>query len=254
MFERSSLWVNRLEHFASIGSTNTYLEAVSVNNPAEWPDFSAVVADHQTAGKGRMDRTWLSPAGSSLAISILLRHVTQPSWLSAITGLSLLSAVRSLAPNHDIGLKWPNDLLANEKKLAGILVRATSGGYVVGIGINIRPIAEFADTSASLQQLDIESSPDEFLALFLAAFRARYLRMRIEPDDSAMQFKAEYQSECLTLGRRVRVELPTGEELLGLATSVDNSGRLLIARDSEFGAASETFALAAGDVWHLRNL
>lgn len=260
MFERSANWVNRLEYFPSIGSTNTYLEEVSTTEAAAWPDFSAVVADAQTAGRGRLDRDWLSPTGQSLAVSILLRQVSAPAWLSAVTALSLLTTLRSFSAGMPAGLKWPNDLLVGEKKLAGILVRATANAFVVGVGINLRPIPEFAVSSTSLQELGIDVTADGFLARFLAGFRARYLRMRVEPSEFVTQSRAEYQRECLTVGRRVRVELPAagaagaGEELLGLATGIDESGRLLVARESDFGDSAESIALAAGDVWHLRNL
>lgn len=260
MFELSANWVNRLEYFPSIGSTNSYLEEVSIKEAAVWPDFSAVVADAQTAGRGRLDRDWLSPPGQSLAVSVLLRQVAVPAWLSAVTALSLLTTVRSFNAEVPAGLKWPNDLLAGEKKLAGILVRATADAFVVGVGINLRPIPELGDSSTSLIELGIDATADEFLARFLAGLRARYLRMRIEPSEFVTHSMAEYQKECLTVGRRIRVELPAadalgaGEELLGLATGIDESGRLLVARESDFGDSAETIALAAGDVWHLRNL
>jgi BirA family biotin operon repressor/biotin-[acetyl-CoA-carboxylase] ligase len=145
--------------------------------------------------------------------------------------------------------------MVEEKKLAGILVRAPQpDGFVIGVGVNLRPIPEFAATSTSLQQLGISASPDEFLAHFLAGFRARYQRMRVEPREFATESRREYLEDCLTIGRRVRVEIPDGGELRGLATGIDESGRLLVDGDSEFGESVETIALAAGDVWHLRNL
>lgn len=222
---------------------------------SSWPDFSAVVADTQTAGRGRLDRDWLSPAGSSLSFSILLRQVPNPNWLSPMAAMSLLTTLRAFKSDALAGLKWPNDLMVEEKKLAGILVRALpTDGFVIGVGVNLRPIPEFAATSTSLQQLGISTSPDKFLAHFLAGFRARYQRMRVEPREFATESRREYLEDCVTIGRRVRVEIPTGGELRGLATGIDESGRLLVARDSEFGESVETIALAAGDVWHLRNL
>ena len=255
MFERSRKWVNRLEHFDSLDSTNTYLERESAASVDAWPDFSAVVSDAQTAGQGRLGRDWMSPEGRSLAVSILLRSAAAPSWLSPAVSLSLISAIRSFGQGETVGLKWPNDVLIAERKLAGVLVRATGAGtHVVGVGVNLRPIAGLSETASSLEEIGITATSDEFLARFLASFRARYLRMVIEPVDFARDTRSEYLGECLTVGRSVRVELPDGRELRGIATGIDDLGRLLVASPTQYGESPDTVALAAGDVWHLRNL
>jgi BirA family biotin operon repressor/biotin-[acetyl-CoA-carboxylase] ligase len=244
-----------MEHFESIDSTNSYLEEQSAAAANEWPDFSVVVADAQTSGQGRMGRGWVSPEGRSLSLSVLLRTVHAPGWLSPVAALSLVSTIRSLGLSDAIGLKWPNDVLVTGRKLAGILVRATNAGdYVVGLGVNLRPISEFSESAISLEEIGYEATIDEFLASLLASLRARYLRMLIEPQQFVQDTRSEYSSECLTIGRSVRVELPDEQQIFGLANGIDDAGRLLVSIENQFGESSETLALAAGDVWHLRNL
>ena len=238
-----------------IDSTNAYLEIESATDANLWPDFSAVVADCQTAGQGRLGRDWISPKGRSLSVSILFRSASAPSWLSPAAALSLLSTIQSYGAFSDTGLKWPNDVLVSGRKLSGVLVRATqSASHVVGVGINLRPIAEFADTSISLEELGVVATADEFLATFLAGLRARYQRMLVEPAEFVSDIRHEYAAACITLGRPVRAELPDGREIRGTATAIDDVGRLLISSERQYGESAETLSLAAADVWHLRNL
>src|SRR5262245_52243553 len=123
-----------VEHVVETGSTNADLIA----DAAHRPDRSVLFADHQTAGKGRLDRRWDAPPGANLLVSMLFHEVpAQPSELTRRVALAAVAACRELV-GVEVRLKWPNDLLVDERKLAGILAeRAASGDVVVGIGLNV---------------------------------------------------------------------------------------------------------------------
>src|SRR5690606_3303189 len=125
---------------------------------ADAAEGTAIVADHQTAGKGRLDRTWEFPPRSAIALSMLVRPDTVPParwpWLPLLTGMAVYEALRSTA-DVEVTLKWPNDVLAGDRKLAGILVERvetpTGAAAVVGVGLNVSVTAEeLPETGTSL--------------------------------------------------------------------------------------------------------
>jgi len=211
---------------AVTGSTNADLLA----DAAARPDRSVLFADHQTAGKGRLDRRWDAPPGVNLLVSILFHEVpAHPSELTRRIALAAATASRELA-GVDVRLKWPNDLLVDERKLAGILAeRAASGDVVVGLGLNVG----WAPNGAA--RLGDDLAPRDVLRALLVA----YDRLPADISD-------DYRAALGTLGRRVRIELPNGV-VEGTATDVEADGRLVV-----LDACAVTHRFSAGDVVHLR--
>jgi len=252
------LW-RAVEVLASTGSTNADLLARAV---AGAPEGVVLAAEEQTAGRGRMGRSWLSPPRAALTFSLLLRpDVVSPArrgWLPLLAGVSVTSAVRAVA-GVDARLKWPNDVLAGPAKLGGILAEAIGDAVVVGIGLNVStepgelpppgPSPGGALPATSLFALgSAKLDRERLLTEILAAFEHWYQAWRQaggDPDRCGL--RAEYTRRCATIGRRVRVERPGGQLLSGLAVGVDSDGRLLVRVSS--GA---DVPVAAGDVVHLR--
>lgn len=230
------------------------------------PEGTVVLADRQSAGRGRLGRQWLDHPGGSVLCSILFR----PGWPIGcwflggwLVALAAIDACRQVA-GVDARCKWPNDLLAGaeHRKLAGVLAETTPpDGLVVGIGINcnwpydfpragVPEAAEVAARAISLDRLAGESiDRDEVAAALLAAVATRWSTLS-GPDGSLLapgeaKLRAEYRRVCSTIGQEVRVELP-GEVLTGRAVDVDEGGHLVV----EIGSRLRAFD--AADVVHLR--
>lgn len=247
---RSAAAVPGLRILASTGSTNADLLALAAD-PAV-PAWTVVATDDQTAGRGRLDRTWITPPGVALAVSVLVRGVlTRPSapWLPLLAGLAMTEALDGLAPGA--GLKWPNDVLIDGRKVCGILVEVAPGGTdaVIGSGVNLLQTADQLPvaTATSLAAAGVavsRSTPDDLLVAYLGRLRAL-----IEGTDGIPELRDRVAARCVTIGRRVRVELPGATELLGTAVGLDLGGRLEVRGDD--GASR---AVAVGDVTHVRAL
>jgi BirA family transcriptional regulator, biotin operon repressor / biotin---[acetyl-CoA-carboxylase] ligase len=218
-----------IRRFASLDSTNRYLLDEA---RAGAPEGVVAVADHQTAGRGRLGRAWEAPPGAALLCSILLRPelpVDRLHLATAVVALAAAEAVETVAGLRP-DVKWPNDLLLGDRKLAGVLAEAELPAVVVGIGINVS--AAPPDAASLGEGVDRES----LLVALLDNLERRYGRW----DDVA----AEYRAVCSTVGRRVRVEPTTGEPFEGLAEGLSEEGHLVV----------EGRVVAAGDVHHLRPL
>ena len=216
-----------------------------------------VVTDHQTAGRGRLDRTWVTPAGVALTFSLLLAPDEVPvarwPWLPLLAGVSVARAVRRVA-GADATLKWPNDVLVDDRKLTGILVERVEGprgaSAVVGIGVNVLQTREELPVDTATSLAIVTGGPVDRVGLLAAV--AEELGRCYDPwcaaagDAHASGLLAAYTGLCATLGQPVRVELPRGEVLRGEATGIDDDGRLLV--DGPAGPV----ALGAGDVVHVR--
>jgi BirA family biotin operon repressor/biotin-[acetyl-CoA-carboxylase] ligase len=213
------------------GSTNADLLAAAA---AGAPDRRVLMARHQTSGRGRLDRPWESPPGVNLLVSILFRELpASPHDLSHRVALAAVHAVErltGLAPS----VKWPNDLLLNGRKLAGLL--AQSGGHgaidyvVVGIGVNVGWAIDDAATLAGAV------TPDELLAALLDEY-----------DRLPVDIGPLYRARLATLDQEVRVERPD-RDITGRAIDLDDDGRLVVLDDA--GVAHH---LDVGDVVHLRH-
>ncbi len=248
-----------VRRFAEIDSTNTWLLAEARSGAAEG---LVAVADHQSAGRGRLDRTWEAAPGAALLTSVLLRPVLEPGALHLVTALVALSALGACerTAGVEVGLKWPNDLVVDDAKLAGILAEAdpsAPGGppgsvaVVVGIGINIaapgpgvepRQAASLAELVAAGRGSTVPSR-DELLAALLGELERR--RPELDSAGGRRALAADLRHRCVTLGRAVRVELPSSV-LVGTAVELTDDGLLVV--DTGDGRR----VVSAGDVVHLR--
>ncbi len=218
------------------------------------PDGLVIAAEHQTAGRGRLDRTWQTPRGSAVVFSLLLRPEAPTRswpWLPLLTGYAVDKALR--ASGLDAGVKWPNDVLIGDKKVAGILVERidTPDGpaAVVGVGINVglRPDELPVPTATSLEiELGRPVDRTDVLVVALNAVREAVDAWEMGGDLNGMRLQESYAAACVTVGRDVRVELPDGTALAGRAVEVDPTGQLVVEHD---GVRT---AVAAGDVVHVR--
>lgn len=249
----TNLW-----HLGRVGSTNDVALEAAARGEAEG---LVVVADEQLAGRGRLGRTWVAPARSALLCSVLLR----PAPLGPGSGFLAVSAVALAARRAaadlagvDLGLKWPNDLLAGDDKVAGVLAEVGAGGaVVVGIGCNLAKVEGALPAGAtSLEEAGgTRVGRDAFLDRLLAGLEARYGALVAGPEGGAALL-AEARAASATLGRIVRVELPGGRHVVGEAAALLDDGRLVLDRAGAPGGTGpgERVVVEAGDVVHLRAL
>jgi len=242
------LW-REVEVVEAIGSTNAELVARAA---ADEPEGLVLVAEHQQAGRGRLDRTWTSPPGAGLTLSLLLRPdvpAARRGWLPLLAGVALAEAVAEV-PGVRAALKWPNDLLAGDgAKLAGILAEVGAGAVVVGVGLNVSTRADELPPGATSLALVSGSPVDRapLLLRFLRGFERRYLRWLEQLGDPvASGLAADYLAWSATVGSTVAVTLPDGSTLEGVAEAVDWDGRLVVR------TAQGAVELASGDVRHVR--
>jgi BirA family biotin operon repressor/biotin-[acetyl-CoA-carboxylase] ligase len=211
-----------------------------------------LVAESQVSGRGRLGRAWSAPPRSGLTFSILLRPsvpVTAQGWLPLLYGVAAASAVRRLA-EVDVRLKWPNDLLIGERKLAGVLAERVDDAVIVGMGLNVSLKDEELPVGTATS-LAIEKAAcvdrDPLLRAVLREVESHYREWTEAGGDAeAAGLHAAYLAVSATTGRRVRVELPGEQELTGLATGVDRAGHLQVE------SAGRRYTLSAGDVVHVR--
>ncbi|MGW6860641.1 biotin--[acetyl-CoA-carboxylase] ligase [Streptomyces xanthophaeus] len=250
------LWTS-LEVVDSTGSTNSDLAA----RAASLPEGAVLVAEEQTAGRGRLDRSWVAPARSGLFFSVLLKPgpavpPEQWGWLTLLAGVATATGL-SRAAGVDTALKWPNDLLVTvdgeERKTGGILAERVAAGVVIGIGLNVTltedelPVP--AAGSLALAKATV-TDRDPLLRAVLRSLEQWYGNWRAAGGDPAASGLQEtYAAGCATLGRHVRAELPGGRTLTGTAEAVDTDGRLVIRT-----AEGQHEAVGAGDVIHLRSV
>lgn len=248
-----------LDVLPEIGSTNVELAARA--SAAELSDFSVLVTDTQTAGRGRLGRSWVAPAGTTIAVSVLLRPARAGDggtpgmgWLPLLAGLAMTRAVDSLVAGHEVSLKWPNDVHVDGLKVSGILAELLPSGrsVVVGAGLNLTmteaqlPVP--TATSLTLKGVELDGIADRALSAYLQQLTTLYESFSGSGLDAAASGLREAVSlACSTLGRRVRVELPGGADLYGTAESIDELGRLVV-----LSADGDRQRVAAGDVTHLR--
>jgi BirA family transcriptional regulator, biotin operon repressor / biotin---[acetyl-CoA-carboxylase] ligase len=240
----------------STGSTNTDLAEQAC---AGAPEGLVLAAEEQTSGRGRMGRAWLSPPRAALMFSVLLRPAAVPparrGWLPLLAGVATVAALRQVS-GLEAQLKWPNDVLIEGRKLAGILAEQAGDAVVVGIGVNVStgagelPPAGPSSLTATSLLLAGSASLDRELLLrrILAELERWYLAWRSGAggDPQASGLRPAYLEICSTLGRDVRAELPGGQVVYGSAADIDADGRLVVA------SPAGVVAVSAGDVLHVR--
>jgi len=235
---------------STVESTNAQASAAARDGA---PEGFVVVAEEQTSGRGRLDRSWVSPRGSGLTLSLLLRPAPPPGtwgWLPIAAGLALVTAVRAVA-DVDVALKWPNDLLLGpgQAKAAGILAESGHGSVVIGIGVNVSTTTEELPAGAtSLLAQGALVSREALLIELLIALEVWYAAWT-EADGSALSsgLMAGYLDCCATVGGAVTVHLPQGGMLRGKAEGIDPSGGLRVLADG-----GQVTTVVAADVVHVR--
>lgn len=245
-----SFWT-QIDVLADTPSTNAVVAAAAADGQAEG---LVVAAEHQSSGRGRLGRTWTTPPRSALLMSALLRPTTVDAarwpWLGLLVPLAVAAAVRAVA-EVPAQVKWPNDVLVEDRKLSGILLERIDGpAVVVGIGLNVT-LRESEKPHPAATSLALEQAATTDRATVMAAvlreLASRY-QSWVNAAGSPDVVLPEYRALSATLGQKVRVELPDGTFLEGTARDLADDGRLIV--DSPDGPRP----LAAGDVTHLRSV
>jgi len=246
-----ALWT-QIDVLTETESTNAVVADAARAGAAEG---LVVAAEYQSSGRGRLGRTWTTPARSALLMSALLRPVRVPAvrwpWLGLLVPLAVASAVRRVG-EIPAQVKWPNDVLVDDRKLAGILLErvdtADGPAAVLGIGLNVTLRQdERPHPAATSLLLEVALTTDRatMMAAVLRELATRY-QAWVDADGDPAVILPDYRELSATLGRSVRVELPDGTFLEGTATDLDTDGRLIV------DTADGPRPLAAGDVTHLR--
>ena len=238
-------FVREVHVVAETGSTNADLAEVARRGG---PEGVVLVAEAQTGGRGRLDRTWTSPPRAGLLFSVLLRPQLPPprrTWIPLLAGLAVQQAVFRLGA-VETRLKWPNDLLLGDDlgKAGGILAQATGDAVVVGVGLNVTTRrAELPEGAVSLLTEGAGCTDrDPLLRAILRTLADRYAEWAAGPD----RLRPAYEAVCDTIGQDVRVQLPGGGALAGTATGLDEMGRLVVR------TTDGDVQVSAGDVTRVR--
>lgn len=232
-------------------STNDEAKGLAEDGAPEW---TVVAAGHQTAGRGRLGRSWVERPGSSLLFSVILRPGVQAERAPIVSLLAAAVMARAARELTGVGVacKWPNDLVSGERKLGGLLAEARLAGgavehLVMGMGVNLTAgpedfPQELRATATSLRLEGSAPASEGLLERFLGAFRSLY---RPAHPGFAAEALRSYRHVCETLGRRVRATTTEGATVEGTAVDVDERGSLIL--ETAGGAALVGF----GEVAHL---
>lgn len=247
-------WLDRIE------STN--VEFVRRERLAPQPHLSALATLDQTNGRGRLGRTWSAAPGAALAISVVIRPASIPpdrlGLLTLLAGLAARNAIAAQLPASPVSVKWPNDVLVDGRKIAGVLaeVEPRTGAVIVGVGINTAMTSDQlpVPTATSIAiESGVPAEPRELADRVVLAFLAdlsalveRFEAARGDIDRSGI--RGELEAVCGTLGARVSVQQPGGSTLTGTAVGLGPDGSLILDADG----SDRPTAILAGDVTHLR--
>lgn len=268
-FPRAAAVSPRLQVVDSVDSTNAKLLRDAAVDPDGHPHLAVVVTDDQRAGRGRLGRVWVAPAGTALAISVLLRvaavEVADRGWIPLVAGSAMRQAIAAQLPGRAVTLKWPNDVLVGEKdggparKISGILAEVLPSdpmAVVVGAGVNttMETVDLPVPTATSFADQGVDVDEDRLLADYLEALRDGIAALAVGGHAAVADEIAEH---CSTLGEEVSVSLPApaseaGEPggdvdttLRGVAVRLDASGGLVVQ------SAGVERVVNAGDVVHV---
>ena len=244
-FPRTATVAAHLDVLEQSPSTNAVLRARAANAQ----HLSVLLTTHQTAGRGRLDRTWTTPAGSAVAVSVLLRRLPDDSefgWIPLAAGVAMVDAVAAQIPDREVGLKWPNDVLVDGRKICGILAEGTGDGVILGAGVNTAMKVDQlpVSTATSFAALGRAADVDRLVADFLTGLER--LVSALGTTQGSADVRPEVEAHCLSIGRAVDVSLPDGSGLHGVAVGLEADGRLIVDADGV------RHSIAAGDVVHAR--
>lgn len=240
-----------ISYVAETGSTNADLVQQAARGAA---DRTVLITDLQRAGRGRLGRNWVAPAGQALLFSVLLRPDAVPiarrGWIGALVGMAMVDAIA-----HNTGLiarlKWPNDVLIDDHKVAGILAEMAGDALVVGAGLNLtveRHDLPRADATSLRLAGARTTDRDTLLAAILTCLDPILARWYAAAGDiDAAGLRTEYVALSATIGRMVTVQLPDGSAVSGRAVDVQADGAVVIDDDGR------RHRFAAGDIRHLRS-
>ncbi len=242
----------RVQVIDTVDSTNAKLLHDVAADSEGHPHLSVLLTRDQRAGRGRLDRSWTTPAGSALAVSVVLRvgavAAADRGWIPLLAGAAMTRAIAAQLTRLQVTLKWPNDVLVDGQKICGILAEVLPSDpqvVVVGAGVNTTMVATDlpVTTATSFAALGAVADEDRLLADFLTHLRDGIAELAVHGGAAVAPTVAE---RCATLGRQVSASLPDGTALQGEAVRLDDEGRLVIAVDGVEKIVS------AGDIVHLR--
>ena len=231
----SSYW--RVSVVEEIDSTQNYLRT---SNPKSG---DLITAEYQSAGRGRLDRKFDAEKSSALLFSFYFEpenEVKNLGYLTLLVGASVTATLNEITNNNNFKCKWPNDVLFNQKKVAGLLAEKTSSGVIVGVGINVSTSKEalpVAHATSIFLATDIQINRNELLVKILHNLENDLLDWQ-----SGKDLTAKYRELSATIGREVRVELPDGSKIEGTAVDIDETGSLHLDNGQR---------ITVGDVVHL---
>lgn len=250
-FPQTAAVASRVDVVAESASTNADLRQAAVD-AADWPHLSVLLTGNQTAGRGRLGRSWVAPPGASLAISVLLRALPTSTeargWIPLAAGVAMADAVAAQLGQSQVGVKWPNDVLVDGRKICGILAEVTGDAIIVGTGVNIAMTTGQlpVPTATSFAVLGVDADDDRLVAEYLHSLEELVAALAASGDAVASGLHSAATERCLTLGQDVEASLPDGSILRGRATRLERDGRLVVE------AAGVEHPIAAGDVIHAR--
>lgn len=223
-------------------TTSTQDDLVKKITAGDARNGEVIVADFQSAGRGRLDRTFSAPASTALLFSLyLIPERSRENWgfIPLLAGLSVARALTEV--NREISVKWPNDLLIGEKKVAGIISTLHGQGVIVGIGLNVSMTSEDLPVpSATSMELEGFTTLDrnQLIAMILNSLEEDFINW-----DHGSSFCDLYLAHSSTIGRHVQIELPSGVKIQSKALSIDELGQLHL---------EDGRCISVGDVIHLR--
>ena len=261
----ATTWLGRrIELFDSLPSTNR--EAVQLAQ-ADVEHGTVVIAESQTAGRGRLSRTWFSPPGANLYCSIILRTARPPerltewlSWLPLVSALAAAEAIEQVSSIR-VSVKWPNDLLISERKVGGILCESGTGTrsdpfQIIGIGINVNgdeddwPIDLRSSATSIWQERKMVVDRNRLLAQLLLELEHCLDELAIY---GTSRLALAYHQRCSTIGHRVQATLANGDVIVGFADGIGQDGSLRVHPQAQPGSGTrEVIHLRVADIIHVR--
>ena len=209
-------------------------------------DGEVLIANYQSAGRGRLEREFLAPPSSALLFSFY-KKIKRPreewNFLALLAALAIKDALQNLDSNAEIRVKWPNDILIHEKKIGGLLCQAADDGVIIGIGLNVSmQAAELpVETATSLLLEDFkELDRNTVVKKILHVFEEKYSRWQ---SNGSAPFISEYQDTCSSLHRKIQITMPNHAPVQAIATGVSSFGELILEDGSLVNSA---------DIIHLR--